>query len=128
MTWARPPVAAALVDLLTAATGGLVMIHERPPATVNAPAVVVARAETVSYATIAFSIDQVTLPIVIVGGSDQDEAVDSLKATVRAAIEADPTLEGTVQHASPSEERNWRNVNSGGADLLAVDLVLDIQM
>lgn len=120
--------AAALVEMLTAATGGLVTVFDRPPATVNAPAVVVARVQSVSYGTPAFGTDLATLPIICVGGADQDDVVDGLKATVKAAIEADPSLGGAVQIARPTEERNWRNVNSGGVDLLAVDLMVDLQM
>jgi hypothetical protein len=126
VSFTRAPVAAALVDMLTAATGGGVFIHERPPYTVNAPAVVVGRAVSVSYGAVAFGIDLATLPLGIVGGAEADDTVDDLKATVRKAIEADPTVGGSVQVAFCTEERNWRNVSSGGADLLTVDLIVEI--
>jgi hypothetical protein len=128
VTWDRAPVAAALVEVLTAATAGLVTIHPKPPNTVNAPAVVVSRVESVAYSAAALGIDAVVLPVVIAGGADQDDAVDQLKATVRAAIAADWMLGGIVQSCVATEERNWRLVNSAGIDLLAVDLILTIQM
>jgi hypothetical protein len=121
-------VAAALVDLLTVATGGLVTIHPKPPNTVNAPAIVISRPESVAYSTAAFGIDLVTLPIVIAGAADQDESVDQLRETVKDAIDANYNLGGVVQSCQATEERNWRLVNSAGIDLLAVDLMLTIQM
>ena len=128
MTWQRGPVAAALVGILTAATDGLVTVHPRPPNTVNAPAIVVSRPESVIYGTAAFGIDQISLPLVIAGGAEQDDVVDQLRQAVKGAIDADQSLGRVVQSCVVTEERNWRNVNSAGIDLLAVDLMLSIQM
>jgi hypothetical protein len=126
VSWDRAAVAAALVDVLTAATG--VMVFDRPPGTLNAPALVVARPNTVTYGNGAFGIDDAELPIVCVGGADDLDGLEALKALVRQAIDADNTIKGVVQHAYPQQERNWRVINIGGADLLTVEVILQIRM
>jgi hypothetical protein len=134
MTWSRPSVAAALVDMITAATAGItadgensVYVHPSPPDTLNPFAVVVMRPNVVTYSVAAFGIDQVELPVAIVGGIDSENAVDDLKNVVRHTIGADQTLKGTVVAAWCTEERNWRNVTgAGGIQLLYVELILNI--
>ena len=127
MSWSRPLVAAALVEMLTTATGGLVTVFDRPPPTFNPPAIVVARVESVSYGTAAMGRDEVTLPIVCVGAVDGDEDLDDMRAVVKAAIDDDVTLLGSVQAGWAVEERNWRQLSIAGGDVLAVDLMLTIQ-
>jgi hypothetical protein len=127
MTWARASVAAALVDMINAATAGSCYVHAAPPATLNAPSVVIMRPNVVTYSVAAFGVDDVELPVAIVGAADQDVAVDTLKNVVRAAVLGDSTLKGTVYSAVPSEERNWRQLTgAGGIQLLYVELVLKI--
>jgi hypothetical protein len=129
MSWARPPVAAALVDMIGAATAGTVFVHDRPPMTLNPMAVVIMRPNTVTYATAAFGIDEVELPVAVVGGLDTEDAIDQLKSTVRQTVEGDTTLKGTVLTAWPAEERNWREITgAGGIQLLYVELILQIHM
>ena len=128
MTWNRAPVAAALVDVLAEATNDQVMVFDRPPATLNAPAVVVGRANTVTYGVGALGIDNAELPLIVIGGLDDMDGVEALKMACRLAVAADPALGGVVQLAYPGEERNWRGLNIGGADFLAVDLILQIRM
>jgi hypothetical protein len=129
MSWQRAPVAKALASMVTTATEGSVYVHETPPETLNPMAVVIMRPVSVSYATAALGVDDVQLPLAIVGGIEQDDPIDTLKLTVRHAVEADPTLQATVLHAWPIEERNWRNITgAGGVQLLYVELVVQLQM
>ena len=128
MTWNRAAVAEALVDMLTEALEDQVMVFDRPPGTVNAPAVVVGRANTVNYGTGALGIDDAELPLVLVGGADDMDGVEALKSTVRQAVNADVSLGGVVQLVYPELERNWRVINVGGADLLTVEVILQIRM
>jgi len=131
MTWQRAPAAAALVGKLSAAVaaGTLpVTVFDKPPATLNAPALVVGRPLEVRYATAAFGIDEAELPVVVVAGADGDDMLDSLITTVREAVAPDPTLGGVVQSAIVSLERNWRNLTVAGADVLTADVLLTIQM
>jgi hypothetical protein len=128
VSWNRAPVTAALAFMLTNATEGAVTIHERPPETLNPPAVVIHR-PTVAYSVAGLGIDEVSLPLVIVGGIESEAAIDALKETCRQAVLADQTLGGTVQVGYPTEERNWRNyTGAGGIQILQVELVLTIQM
>ena len=129
MSWDRQPVAQALTAMLAAATANSVYVHETPPEVLNPLAVVVMRESTVSYATGALAVDEVELPIAVVGGIEQDDAISGLRVTCRQAIEADPTLKGTVIRAWPTGHRNWRNITgAGGIQLLYVELVLEILM
>lgn len=129
MTWARAPVAAALVNMLTAATEGAVTVHRSPPELVNAPAIVVSRPITVAFSTMGFSVDEATLPLVLVQGIEQEQALDDLAGVVRSTILADPSLQATVARASPTELRNWRNLTgAGGVQLLLVELILQVVM
>jgi hypothetical protein len=127
MSWDRQTVSAALVDMLGPATG--VTVHPIPPEVLNPPCVVVSRPQTVSYSTAAPTIDEATLPLIVCGGIETEDAVEATKTVCRQTILADPSLAGTVQACWPSEERNWRNITgAGGVQLLLVELVLQIQM
>ena len=128
MSWSRAPVADALVSMLGAATTG-VYVHDRPPEIINPPAVIVSRPVQVVYNAAAFGVDEVELPVVGAGGVDSDEAVDTVNAACKAAVDADPTLAGSVKASWCYQERNWRNVTgAGGIQLLLVELILTIQM
>jgi hypothetical protein len=128
VSWDRATVAAALVELVESATGG-VKCHPLPPETLNGPCVVVMRPQPVVYATAGLGVDEATLPLAVVSGIEQEAAIDSLKQQVTKAILADPTLGGLVVNCWPSEERNWRNVTgAGGIQLLLVELILMIHM
>jgi hypothetical protein len=128
MPWDRATVTASLAQLLSAALGGAVTVFDRPPLSLNVPAVVIGRAENVQYGVPTMGIDTTTLPVHCVGAIDADDTVDALKATCRSAVFDDPTLAGTVQRATCTGERNWRNVPVSGAEVLAVDLIIDITM
>jgi hypothetical protein len=122
-------VAAALKALVDTASGGTVYCHETPPAILNPMSVVIMRPVSVTYSGAALGIDDVELPVAIVGGIEQDDAIDAVKAMVRQCVEGDTTLTGTVQRAWPTEERNWRNITgAGGIELLYVELVIQILM
>jgi hypothetical protein len=95
----------------------------------NAPAVVVGRPIEVMYAVQSFGVDRVTIPVVCIGTLEHDDDVADLVAQARKAIEAEPTLGGTVQTLEATTERNYRAVKIAGADLLlAADLVLEVSM
>jgi len=127
LTWNRTTVADALVAVLGPATGHTVF--DLPPETINPMCVVVGRPSSVSYGSFGFGIDEAELPVMIVGGVEQEEAIDGLKATCRAAVFNNTTLNGAVQRAVATGERNWRNyTGAGGIQLLIVELVLQITM
>jgi hypothetical protein len=127
MTWDRAKVASSLVALLQPATG--VQVHPRPPETLNPPCIVVSRPQPVAYGTAGFSVDEATLPLVIVGGIENEDAIEATKNACRAALLANPGLSGMVQQIHASEERNWRNMTgAGGIQLLMCELILTIQM
>jgi hypothetical protein len=127
MSWDRAVVAAALVDILGAATG--VKVHPFPPEIINPPCVVVSRPQPVAYAVAGLGVDEATLPVVIAGGVETEDAIEALKAACIKAVLANPGLGGTVHMCWPAEERNWRNLTgAGGVQLLLVELILTIQM
>jgi hypothetical protein len=131
MSWQRQPVAKALVAAIETQLSVESMsatVYDRPPFTVNAPAIVVGRPTEVRYSSFAISIDEVTLPLGCVGGADQDDTVAELIAVVRAACAADPSLGQVVQDAHVSAERSWRNVKLAGADMLVADAIVDVIM
>jgi hypothetical protein len=130
VSWDRSLVGPALAQVLTdavVAAGETITVFEKPPGTLNPPAFVVARPTTVRYATFAFGVDDVELPVLCVGPLDGDDRVAELIAFARAAI-SEPTLGGVVQICYPTGERNWRAVNIAGTDLLSAELVFSIQM
>ena len=128
MSWARTPVAAALVDMLTAATEGAVTVFDRPPATFNVPAMVVADPTRVEYRTPAFGVDLARISVICAAGADQVDMVDDLIAVAVAALQADPSLGGAVQVCQVIEQANWRVLTVGGAEFRAADVVLEIRM
>jgi hypothetical protein len=128
VTWTRQPVAQALTAMFGAANPNC-YVHERPPELVNPPAVVISRPVRVSYATAGLGVDEIELPVLIVGGIEQDDQVESVLAACRAAVDQDATLQGTVKAGWAAEERGWRNMTgAGGIQLLLVELILTIQM
>jgi hypothetical protein len=128
VTWDRKTAATALVATLQAAVGG-VKIHEFPPEIVNFPTVNVLRPLSVVYSASAFGIDEIQLPVAVVHGIEQDDAIDALVGQCRAAVDADPSLGGAVQSCTATELRNWRNLTgAGGVQLLLVELILTVRM
>jgi hypothetical protein len=129
VTWSRAPVAQALANLFTGAVGGTAYVHERPPEIVNFPSVVVMWPALRTIASVAFGVDEVELPVAVVHGMEQADALDQLKQTIEQAVFGAPNLNGTVKAIWPSREQNWRNVTgAGGVQLLYCELVLTIQM
>jgi hypothetical protein len=127
MGWDRALVADTLVSILGAATG--VKVHPVPPEIVNPMSIVISRPQPVSYDTFALGVDEATLPVLIVGGVETENQIETLKDACRQAVMADPSLGGVVMDATPTEERNWRNLTgAGGIQLLLVELILTIRM
>ena len=128
MTWNRSAAAAGLEATLQAVLGETVWVFQKPPQTLNPPAVVIGRPTQVDYSMVAFSIDQATLPVICLGPVDGEDTVDELITAVRDAVGADITLGGAVQHCAATREQNWRLVNVAGADLLQAEVQLTIRM
>jgi hypothetical protein len=128
VTWNRAPVAAALVAMLGPATGGL-KVHPYPPEIINGPCVVVSRPQPVLCSAVAPTVDEVTLPVIVASGVEQEAALETVLTQCRSAIQNDSTLQGSVQVAWPAEIRNWRNITgAGGTQLLLAELILTIRM
>jgi hypothetical protein len=129
VSWDRATVAAALVEVFTAATGGAARVFDHPPETLNPMAVVVLRPQPVTYNVGALGVDQASLPVAVIGGVETEDAIDIIKGQCRKAVDADPTLGGTVLSITCTEERNWRNVTgAGGIQLLLVEVTFTILM
>jgi hypothetical protein len=126
VTWNRTDATQAVVAALQAGLGATVFVFDKPPATLNPPAVVVGRPD-VTYATAAYGVDQATLPVLCVGAVDGEDTVDGLITGVRAAL-AEPSLGGAVNSCVAAGERNWRNVTVAGAELLQAEVTLTIRM
>jgi hypothetical protein len=127
MAWSRQTAVPALVAALQTTLGETAFVFEKPPQTLNPPAVVVGRPTEVLYSAWALSVDEVTLPVLCVGPGDGEDIVDGLITAVRAAL-ADPMLGGAVQSCVASAERNWRNVVLAGVDILQAEVTLTIRM
>lgn len=128
MSWDRPTAAAALAGVLTTATEDLVFVHDKPPATLNAPSLVVSYPTTVVKHSPAFAVDQASLAVLAAVGVEDGDNLDGLLSVATSAIESDPSLGGAVQYAKPVEWRNWRIMTSAGASLLVAELALEIRM
>jgi hypothetical protein len=132
VAWNRAVVAKALYAMLTTAPPDPAatppFIFERPPGTLNAPAVVVGRPAEVRYSEFALGIDFCEFIVVCVAAIDGDDDLAELIGWARSVIEPDPSLGGAVQTCVCTGERNWRAVRVAGADLLAAELVLEVTM
>jgi hypothetical protein len=130
MSWDRAAAAKALAAELgtaVAAAGETVTVFDKPPATLNPPAIVVGRPVNVDFSTVAPGIDTAQLPVACVGPVDGEDRVSELIALVRGAV-FDSSLGGAVQVAFATAERNWRQINVAGADLLSAEVIYTIQM
>jgi len=128
VAWDRPAAAGALVEVLEAATSSTVSLFEQPPATFNPPALVINYPATVTKHNPAFAIDQAATTVTAAVGVSDGDTLDTLLDAANLAVEADPTLAGTVQHAKPVEWRNWRVLTVAGIDMLTADLALEVRM
>jgi hypothetical protein len=127
VTWSRTVAAAALADVLAAATTATV--HDSPPEVINPPCVIVGRPDQVSYANVGMGIDEATVPVIFAGGVETEDALDDLKTTCRKAVDADPTLGGQALSAVATGERNWRNLTgAGGIQLILCEMVVTVRM
>jgi hypothetical protein len=130
MSWDRSQAAKALASLLgetATAAGSLASVFDRPQATVNPPALIVAYAD-VQFSTAAFSIDEADLIVTCVAPWGGEDASDDLVGLVRTTVADHPTLDGAVQICDATATRNWRNATVAGVDVLLADVVLHILM
>jgi len=128
MAWNRTQAVAAVVAAVRAVCAETVIVFAKPPQTVNPPAIVVGRPVEVRYAVAALSVDEADLPVACVGPADGEDLVDELIAAVRHAVAVDWSLGGAVQHCRDTLERNWRNLNVAGVDILQAEILLTIRM
>lgn len=134
MTWRRAVFSLALAEVLTEAAeaypwdGPAPSVFAKPPETLNAPAVVVGRPGEVLYGVGGFGIDVATVPVVCIGPLLGEDVIDGLIAFVRATLADNDTVGGLVQIVYAPSERNWRAVRIAGADMLAADVSLTVQM
>jgi hypothetical protein len=128
MSWDRAKVAQALVECFGAAGVGA-YVHDHPPEVVNPPFVEVHRPVQVTYSDAGFGVDTAELPVLIGGGLETEDQIESIKSACRAALLADPALGGVVAECHPASERNWRNqTGAGGIQLLTVELIVEVRM
>lgn len=125
MTWSRAPVAAALADAFAAADA-TVSCFERPPATLNPPALICTDPQTVFKRTAGMGVDRCEFLVTAVVGLEQADELDALMDMADKAVFADPTLGGVCQVAVVVEYRSFRSLNVGGADFRAADLAIQI--
>jgi len=127
MSWDADKASTALVDLFSAALPHVKVFGE-PPQTLNPPAVVISDAD-VTYNNATFCADTATVPVVVIGGIDTKTALETMKNTLRSALDGDENLGGVVHYASATGERNWRSgTSAGGIQLLSVELIVEVQM
>ena len=99
-----------------------------PTFTINYPAIVVGRPTVVSYGTASLGTDDVELMVACVHAAEQDDLVHELIDVVRSACAAGPSLGGVVSIVYVTGERSWRSINVSGADYLAAEAVVTIEM
>jgi len=131
MTWQRAPVATALAAMFTAATADQVppvSCFERPPETLNAPALVCTDPATVGKRTAGMGVDQTEFVVTDVCALELSDDLDALLDVADRAILADPTLGGVVLTSVVTEYRNWRPLQIGGAPFRAADLAIRIDL
>ena len=125
MSWSFGTSSVAVVEALEAALPS-VMIFDRPPATFNPPCVILGRPALILFNSPTFGVDLATWPLQCVVGLEQDDRLAELLADVAAAIDADPSLFGTVQSARAVSAQGWRALDIAGINVLAADLTLEI--
>lgn len=125
MTWARQPVAEALAEAFAAAAP-LVSCFEKPPATLNPPALVCTDPQSVLKRTAGMGVDRAEFIVTAIVGLEQADELDALLDTADQAIFADPTLGGVCYVATTTEYRSYRQLNIGGADYRAADIAITI--
>lgn len=103
-------------------------VFDRPPPTVNAPALVVVDPTSRMLHTAGMGVDQTELIVTAVVGLDQVDELDDLTNVAIGAIAGDPTLGRVVLTATVTEVRNWRRLVVGGAEFRAADLAIRIDM
>jgi hypothetical protein len=125
--WQRAPVATAIAGLLGAIDPS-VSAFATPPETLNPPAYVCAYPRRVEYNMASLGVDLVTFVVSAFAGPTDPDTLDDLLSDAAAALNASPTLAGSVQEGHVSGQDNWRRFSLAGAEVLAADLTLEIRM
>jgi hypothetical protein len=128
MSWDRVTCVTALQQAIQRQLGETLTVFVKPPQTINPPCIVIARPTEVRFGLVAFGMDEADISVACVAQADGEDVVDELTAVVRAAIGNDPTLGGAVQLADDNAQRNWRNLNIAGADIVQAEVALTIRM
>jgi hypothetical protein len=111
--------AAALVDIGPT-------VFDQPPASFNAPALVVLYPDSVDFDTQAFGVDLVSTPILVAVGIEQAGTISELVTDVKAAINADRRLGGLVQSTRVTGVRTFRALEVSGARFLSCEVVVEV--
>jgi hypothetical protein len=125
MSWDYRSSSSAIVAYLADALP-LVSVYDRPPATFNPPAVILAHPQLVTRNQPRFAVDRVTWPLMCVAGANQADYVADLLDQVAAVIDDDPSLGGEVQSATAATFGGWRITDVSGIQVLAADVTLDL--
>jgi hypothetical protein len=108
--------------------------YDHMPGQVNPPAAVVRRRSTTYGTSLGgpdFGTDDHTLAVTLFVGQEQWEVLDGLLApagssSVRAAVEADPTLGGVVDGAQVERAEEENLVEYAGAQYLSATVVVGV--
>jgi hypothetical protein len=99
----------------------------QPPETVNPPAYIVGLDESVEFDVAGFGMDLARLPVICCAGPFETARVRELRDAAKAAVDADRTLGGLNAAVTGRSSRNPRLMTIAGAQLLALDLILEIR-
>jgi uncharacterized membrane protein len=110
-------------------------VHTTPPGAITPPAAVIRRAQTRYDATMARGSDDhgfvVTVFVPLVSDAHAQPALDAYLApsgtsSIKAAIEADPSLGGVAHFARVVSAEEDRTIEYGGVVYVAVDWIVEV--
>lgn len=109
-------------------------VYTRPPGSIVVPAAVVRRRSTTFDVTMDGLVDTGWGVTLFVSFANTDVATEELDKyldpsgdrSIKAAIEADPTLGGVVDFARVASAEGDRVLNYAGTDYLSVEFVIEI--
>lgn len=109
-------------------------VYPTPPGSIIVPAGVVRRRNTNYDVTVDGAVDTTWVATVFVQFANNDSAAEQLDEyvsesgdqSIKAAIEADPTLGGVVDFADVASAEGEKVTNYAGIDYLTVDFIIEI--
>jgi hypothetical protein len=121
------PTAAAAVEAVLITLDATVSVFAEPPSTFNVPAYIVGYTRSVDYDSPAFGVDAGLLPVAAAVGVAEIDRLDELLDQAKKALNADPSLAGAVHSCRVRTQEQTRLWVIAGAEILAADLLLEIQ-